>query len=34
MNARAALDQWLNTESVVELYNRFNGNSQLTINDF
>ena len=33
MNARAALDQWLNTESVVELYNRFNGNSQLTIND-
>lgn len=33
MNARAALDQWLSTESAVELYNRFNGNSQLTIND-
>lgn len=33
MNARAALDQWLSTESAVELYNRFNGNNQLTIND-
>lgn len=33
MNARAVLDQWLSTESAVELYNRFNGNNQLTIND-
>lgn len=33
MNARAALDQWLGTESAVELYNKFNENNQLTIND-
>ncbi|WP_055069538.1 HelD family protein [Clostridium massiliamazoniense] len=33
MNARAALDQWLGTESAVELYNKFNGDNQLTIND-
>lgn len=33
MNARAELDLWLKSESAVEVYNKFNDNRSLTVND-
>lgn len=33
MNSRKVLDEWISTESIVSIYNKFNENRLLTIND-
>ncbi|MGL5617388.1 MAG: HelD family protein [Sarcina sp.] len=33
MNSRAELDSWLKSETAIEVYNKFNENRELTVND-